>query len=159
MVTCNVDYRAGHWLTQSVPIILTVVKINQYTGLQQYTGRAKRVRLGTGWLSQYRLYCGKNQSGYWTTAVYWSSEASNAERSSANSLSPARKGAPLEAAGGQKNMHSCFILHDNRGSKLYWPGVVAVIHRKNQQKVKKNTCNVWRWCDILHVTGVGAGAS
>ena len=37
-VIYNERGRAGHWLTQSVST--TVVKIDQYTGLQQYTGRA-----------------------------------------------------------------------------------------------------------------------
>ena len=60
-------------------------------------------RAGHRLTHQYWLHCcGKNQSVYWTAAVYWSSEASNAERSewpssAERSSAPAREGAPLEA--------------------------------------------------------------
>ena len=106
----------------------------EYTGLQQYTGRAK----------------GVTPSGGSNAERSEAAEAAEAaERSSANSPPlPAREGAPLEAPPeAPQKTHFRLFSHGNRGAKLYlyWPGVVAVIYtEKIQEKVKKNRCHVWR---------------
>ena len=127
-----------------------MAKFDQYTGLQQYTGRAKRVTPSEASIAE---------------------RSQEAERSSANSPPPllvrvspllvrvlpllvrvpppareapppAREGAPLEAPlEASKNTHFRFISHHNQNSQLYWPGVFAVmssnLHRKNQEKSRK----------------------
>ena len=129
-----------------------MVKTNQYTGLQQYTGRAKRVTpsvarpiapawlvRGARWRRRWRPQKYAFSLHFPSQPVYWPSEASNAERSSANSPRLAREGGPLEAPPETpKNLRFRLISHHNRGSKLRWPGVVAVIYT---EKIKKNTCN------------------
>ena len=74
--------------------------------------------------------------------MYWPSETSNAERSSANRPPPAREEAPLEAPPEAQKMRIFASFPITIGAqKLYWPGVVAVTtqkkSRKNQEKYKQ----------------------
>ena len=127
---------------------------SERVGVETYFTRA-----GTGCLSEYRLYCGKNQSIYWTAAVYWPSEASNAERSLANS--------PPQLVGGarwrrrRRPKQYAFSLHFPSQSGLktvLTGGRCGHLHRTNpEKKSQEKYMQRVAWCDVLHV-GVGAGA-
>ena len=105
------------------------------------------IGLGTGWLNQYRLYSGKNQSVYWTAAIYWPSEARpRAPPRLVRGPRWRRRRTPKQYHG----THFRFISHHNRSSKLCWPGVVAVMYT---EKIKNKSIKIR---DVLHV-GVCAG--
>lgn len=87
-------------------------------------------RASAGKINQYRLYCKQKQSAY-----------RSAERISTNRLPPRLVRVPRWRRR-QKNARFYFISHSNRGSKLHWPGVAAVINteKKGFQTKKHATC-------------------
>ena len=130
-------------LPQHILVTNTTTQRHNDTAAHNTSTEPELLGLGTSWLGHYRLCCGKNPSVYWTAAVSWPSEASNAEHSSANSPPPAREGAPLEAPAEAKKMRIFASFPITIGLKLYWPGVVAVIYT---EQIKKKSRKIRATC-------------
>ena len=104
-----------------------MAKNNQYTGLRQYTGRVKRVTPSVARPIVPRRFVREPR---------WR-----------------RRRRPQRIV---RIFASFPITIEAQNCIIVAGGGCGHLHRKNQEKVKKNTCNVWRWCDVLHV-GVRAG--
>ena len=112
--------------------------------------RPRQTIFGTAghWLTQFVsiIYAASSISIYWTTAVFWASEASSAvaERSSANR--PSRFVRESHWRRRRRPRKDAFpsISHHNRGSKLcLLAGVVVVVYKA---KIKKTTAKGHATC-------------
>ena len=99
-----------------------------------HSSSAKRRAVGTGWLSQYRLYCGKNQPVYWRLqhhSIYWPSVA--------RSIAPPRLVRGARWRRRRSPQKSAFSLHFASQLGLHTVALAGRGYGHQQKKIKKKS--------------------